>query len=558
MKKGAELTGYPSIDKPWLKYYNEDAINTTLPEMTMYEYVWENNKNDLSDIAFSYFGTKITYGDFFENVKKAACSFAAMGVKKDDIVTIMSMHTPETFYAFYGLNYVGAVANMVYMTLSENEIINTLNNTQSKLFLVLDSALEKVNTIKSKIDVPIIMLSVADSMLPSMKSSYYLKKQKPFGYMNWNTFLNEGESVILPTMARDHASMATIVYTSGTTGEPKGVMLSDDDINILVFQDTNGLVKLERKDTVLLILPPFIAFGITHLHMLASSGLEIILQIEIEPQIVAESFYRYTPNIIIVAPSYVDAIMDPKYQTRDLTNLKYFFSGGGEIVEKKELAFNDFLKRNNALAITLNCNDISKISSAGIPILRTTVKVINLETGNECKYGEKGELYFHTPNLMIGYYHNKIATEEIVCIDEEGNRWIKTGDLGYVDEDGFVYITGRIKRIFFTRGDDGFSYKLFPQRIEELIQSHNNVENCGVIIIEDDKRINISVAFVTTKDKTIERKKLCTDLFRITRQELPEHEQPVDIIVIDKMPLTPSGKIDYRTLESMVERNRKI
>ena len=154
----AQKTGYPSIDRPWLKYYSEEAINAPLPECTMYEYIWQHNREHLSDIALRYYGAKISYGQLFDSIKRAAAAFRAMGVKAGDIVTIMSMHTPETIAAIYGLNYLGAVANLVYMTLSPKEIVGTLGNTESKLLLILDAAVEKLDEIKAEIAVPVVVL----------------------------------------------------------------------------------------------------------------------------------------------------------------------------------------------------------------------------------------------------------------------------------------------------------------------------------------------------------------------------------------------------------------
>ena len=153
---------------------------------------------------------------------------------------------------------------------------------------------------------------------------------------------------------------------------------------------------------------------------------------------------------------------------------------------------------------------------------------------------------------MLGYFKNPEATDEIIRKDDEGVLWIKTGDLGYIDEDGFVFVTGRIKRIYMSRANDGFAYKLFPQRIEETLLTDSEVESCGVIVQEDEERMNVALAFVTLKDKKPDQK-LCdrirSNLFELARRELPEHEQPADIRIIPTMPLTPSGKIDYRELE---------
>lgn len=558
-------TGYPSIDKPWLKYYDEEAINTPLPKCTMYRYMWEKNKDYPADIAFRYFGTKITYEKLFENIKRTVKAFAAMGIKSGDMVTIMSMHTPETIYCIYALNYIGATANLIYMTLSEKEILDAIVCTGSKLFLALDPAAERISHIRKDIHIPVVLLSVADSMPFAIAILYRMKNKVCVdGIMNFREFLKRSGECELPVESTTHETTAVICYTSGSTGKPKGVMLSNDALNAHVFQDVNGIFGFERKLTFLFILPPFIGYGISHLHTFLCAGMELILQIRIEPENVTKALYKNKTQCFLGTPAYIDEVMESRYKNRDLSWLLYFVGGGGEVTEEKEKKFNEYLRSHNSTAkyscgygmteasstLCANCNDISKIGSVGIPFFMTEVKVVDQDTEKELPYGEVGELHFYSPNNMAGYFHNDEATKEIMYW-EDGKSWLRSGDLGYVDQEGFVFVTGRIKRICFTRAKDGFSYKLFPQRIEELLQTDSDIEHCGVITKEDEQRINVAVAFVTLRNKSIPQEKrddVRTRLFDLAAKELPEHEQPTDIIIIDTMPLTPSGKIDYRAL----------
>ena len=174
-----ELTGFPSIDKPWLKYYSEEAIQAELPECTVLQYIKNKNTNNLNGIALNYFGNKITYREFFENIDKVAKAFLAIGIRKGDIVTIASMHTPETIYIIYGLNKIGAVANMVYLTLSANEIIENIKSTDSKAFIYFTMIQEKGRIIVKEFpDIITIILDVSDSMPWYLKYPYRLKNKK--------------------------------------------------------------------------------------------------------------------------------------------------------------------------------------------------------------------------------------------------------------------------------------------------------------------------------------------------------------------------------------------
>ena len=565
MPEKKPLTGYPSIDKPWLKYYSEEAIKAPLPEGTMYEYIREKNRDYPNDVALRYYGKKITYGQLLERIKSTASAFWAMGVHAGDIVTIMSMHTPETIFCIYALNYIGAVANMVYMTLAENEIVETVENTESKLFLVLDAALDRVLAIKDKICAPVIVLGVADSMPPHMKLGYRLKaKPKKHEFLTWTSFTERRSSV--PPMATDSTAPAVIVYTSGTTGDSKGVLLNSISFNVIAAQVALNGMNYKRGETYLHMVPPFLGFGITMINLPLSQGLDITLWIEIEFDKVAKEFARLKPNRFISGPPIVDPIM--KHTKGNLEWLIDFTGGGEAISTEKARQFNDFLQRNGSTAryktaygmtefgsaICMEYNQVYREESVGIPLQQVIVRVVDPDSGKEQTYGEIGELCFCTPNTMIGYYRNEAATRKILEVDQDGKVWVHTGDLGYVDEDGFVFIKGRLKRVYLTTTSetDSTPFKLFPDRIEDLFEAQDGVHLCGVVAKADERRLNVPVAYVECKAGT-DTAKLSETLQHVAEKELPKHMQPVAIHILDALPMTASGKVDYRALEEMAK-----
>ncbi len=561
-------TGYPSVDKPWLKYYSKEAINMQIPHKTMYQFAWEKNKENLQEVAYTYYGKKTTYGEFFEKVKRTAQAFLDKGVQQGDIVTIMSMHTPETIISIYALNYIGAVSNLVYMTLSAQEIFETLKNTASKMLLVLETALSRVNTIKDNIDIPVVVLPIADSMPFRLRMLYNLKELRKLknawqdGYLSFLEFSEESGRKDNIEYAGNSKDLAVIVYTSGTTGDPKGVMMSNFNLNALVVQDTNGLLIFERGKEVLFILPPFIGFGVSHMHLFLCGGINMHLQINLDAYDIAKQLFRINPYCFVTGPSFIEGIL--KHRDGNLSNLKYLIFGGGGISTEEEEQLNNKMASSNSSAkvalgygmteasstLCTNFVEIAKKGSVGIPFLLPNVKVVDPETNCEVPYGNEGELLFNTPGLMMGYYKNSEATAETIVEDENGERWLKTGDLGVVDPDGFVYIKGRIKRIFITRGKDNFAYKLFPQRIEELIMSIEGVHSCGVAVKEDPERVNVAIAFISCERGT-NAQDVIENANTLVEKELPEHARPVAIKTITKMPFTPSGKIDYRALNSI-------
>ena len=559
-----KLTGYPSIDKPWLKYYSEEAINAPLPECTMYEYILENNKEHLSDIALRYYGARISYGELFAQIQKAASAFYSMGVRSGDIVTVMSMHTPETIYAIYALNYIGAVANMVYMTLSEKEIIHRIEDTNSKLFLALDVMLERVDKIKDQLGCPVVLLGVSDSMPLHMRLGYRLKvKPKKHAFLTWKTFLAKG---IAPApMAGEHAAPGVIVYTSGTTGVSKGVVLSSDCVNSVVFQCILSGKNYKRRETFLDNIPTFFGFGISMLHLGLSTGIEITLWIEISPDQIAKAIVRTKPMRYAGGPPIVDPLM--RCAKGSLRYLIEFTGGGEAIAPEKERQFNDFLKEHGSSAlyttgygmseccsvVCMQQNHIYRFESMGIPLPKCNIRVIDPDTGRDLQYGDVGELCFSAPNIMLEYWKNEDETNKVIFVDSDGTRWLRTGDLGYINKDGFVYYRGRIKRIYTTAGIDGTTInKIFPQRIEECLESYQIVEQCGVIVVPDAVRVNVPIAYVLLK-KGINETDVESSLRDLIEKELPDHLWPKTIHFLNAMPMTPSGKIDYRALEKLTE-----
>ncbi|MBR5969845.1 MAG: acyl--CoA ligase [Lachnospiraceae bacterium] len=564
-----EKTGYPSIDKPWLKYYSTNEQNVAFEKKTIFDFAWERNKDNLSGIAFEYFGKKTTYDTFFDKVKRTAASLYSIGIRKDDVVTIASMHIPEAVILIYALNYLGAVSNIVYLTLSEKELEDSITNTGSKLLAALDIVIDKAVSVAIKMGIPLVSMSCADSMPELLRSLYKIKnKCKVNLYRNHYRFTDLIKKGSLDKVEKTDTpdSSAVIVYTSGSTGVPKGVMLSSHMINSVAIQAIHGLVDFKRGEKILYILPPFVGIGIVHLHMMLSVGLDMILHIDLTPEKIIKELFKKRPYAFMGGPALVESFL--KHKSLNLSHLRYFVGGGGSITDQQIHDVNEKLKECGSEAIYANSygmteasaslcysnNDINRIGSVGVPHWGVNVKVVEPHIQREMQFGEIGELLFTGPQIMMGYYQNEEETANTLIDDREGIKWLKTGDLGYVDEDGYVYITGRIKRIYITKDKDGVVYKLFPQRIEELLKSVKNVSECATVVIEDKDKINVAVAF-TTLLKTDEDSKEKTLKLMQSRieSELPEHMRPVRIEIISIFPTTPSGKVDYRHLENYLK-----
>ena len=559
-------TGYPSIDKPWLKYYSEEALHGEIPKCTMYEYIFDHNKSHLDGIALRYFTKKITYQKLFENIRKTADAFWAQGIRKGDAVTIMSLNTPETIYCIYALNYIGAVANMVYMTLSEEEIVETVKNTDSKMFIFLDVAAEKVRNVVEDIEkIRVLAISPTDSLgFPVQKFSALKSKINTKEFWNWKDFLKAGEHQKAQQTSYHENELSVIVYTSGTTGTPKGVMLSNDSLNAVAWQYEKSGMKFTRGETFLTLMPPFLSIGLSlNVHLPLSLGTASIMIVN--PEKFIEEYKKYKPNHCVSGP-----VIIRKLVQRLSGNMSYCITmaGGGESLSLEEENYLNETLRNHhsdakyltgygmtefAATVTTSMNHVYKAGTLGIPLCKVNIKVINPDNGEKLKYNETGELCFCTPSHMLGYLDNEEETKKICDRDEENSLWIHTGDLGFVDEDGFVHFVGRIKRIYLVQAADGAVYKLFPQRIEETIAEYPEVDMCAVVVELDAQNIATAIACVKRTAESQNNNNFLTGLQQYCKEKLPVHLVPKQIIEMDEIPLTQSGKIDYKTLEKMTK-----
>ena len=571
MNTERKMTGYASIDKPWLNYYTKEAVEGALPQITMYEYLLKNNGNHFDDVALDYFGNQITYNELFSNIDKVANALTSYGVKEGDVVTIQALSLPQVVYMIYALSKIGAVANLIYVTSTAVEIRDNLFQTKTKIFVVMDSIFENIDMdISNPYLKEIILVSVEDEMPALMKvackiKTKSLRKKCENNAIKWNEFLTKGTSVV-GQKAGNSESPVIMVYTGGTTGKSKAVILSNRNMNVGALQYI--YLGFERNKTLLCVLPPFIAFGLTvTLHMPLVFGLKTVLCVSSNPTEIGDFVERNKPNYIICGTAQAEKMMDSLNEKNvDLSALSLLGVGGDALTLSLESRINEFLAKHNSktkiiqgyamsetsASSTAAVHTIHKKGTVGIPFVYTTIKIVDTDTNEEVAYNEKGEICINSPSVMKGYFENKEETDNILRKHKDGKVWVHTGDIGSMDEEGFLTIWGRIKRIILV-SENGLFHKVFPKNIEDKFLKSGCVKSISIVGRKNKRKTNELVAFIVL-DNNDTKTQVIEQLKKYAENTLERFERPDEYIVLERLPLTTVGKVNYRLLEKQAQK----
>ena len=561
---------YASQAKPWLKYYDQKFIDQTLPALSAFEYVCQRSKNHLNDTALEYYGRKFAYADLIVNVKKTAAALRGAGVKKGDIITVVSIMTPEIIALFYAADMMGATLNLVDPRYSVEGIREYIEEVDSHLLVCLNVVYERCRQAAKRTNVEkVIVLSPADSLPPVMAVGYKLttpdKNKYASNVIRWKQFIKggEGQSTAAEPYDPDHACV--VVHTGGTTGSPKGVMLTDDCFNGIALQFQAYPKLFHRGQKLMNVMPPFIAYGFAcGIHLPLVLGFTVIIIPNLDPAKLGSLVLKHKPEHMFGVPThYQQLAADPKLRDKDLSFIINYAAGGDSLSRGAEQTVNDFLAAHGARypiakgygmtevssAATVAAGLDNKPGSVGIPMVNTVVAAFEPGTDQELPIGQRGELCISGPCLMKGYYNKPEETAILLRRHPDGRVWAHTGDMGYLDEDGFVFLDSRIKRMIIRH--DGF--KVFPSMIENVVSRHPAVHQCSVVGCADKDHTQGRLPFVyivLKADTTAKKKQVIRELERMCAEELPEYVQPVAYKFISSMPMTPVGKVDYRPLEA--------
>ena len=561
-----------SMEKPWMKHFPEESRTAQFPQMKVYSYLKETNKHRLHHTAIYYYGAKIKVKTLIAKIDEVADAFAALGIKQGDVVSLLSASTPESIMVFYALNKIGATLNAIDPRLDAKSITRMITSSGSKMLIAIDMSYPLVAKIHNDIKQEHIVIQTAATSLPPLKKmalKIATNSRIPYGYggiMSWDTFIKGAKNGMAHEVDYDGDATAAITYTGGTTGSPKGVMLTNDSINATAFNFIHAGIIHEGGDRFLGIMPIFSSYGLCcGIHMPLTIDTELALIPRFYPLKMGEYIKKYKPNHMIATPAFYEILIDSKEVVgMDLSKLYTLGSGGDSMNEGLEAKLEVFMKEHNmryplcqgygmsevSAAATFCVNDRYRKKSVGIPCLTTTIGIFDVETGEELGYNQPGEVCITGLSMMKGYLNNQEETDHVKRLHADGQYWIHSGDIGYIDEDGFVYIQGRVKRMI-TRFD---GHKVFPITIEGFISEHPAVHSCSVIGVDDRERTQgqypMAVVELNAGIPASRRKEISKEIYDSCQEHLEQRGRPVAVVCIDEVPLTAMGKNDYRKLES--------
>ncbi len=557
------------LKTPWVKNLGEVPATLDYFGGSMFEAVEKIAETYPQYIAFDYMGEHTTYADFLEEIKRCACALKAIGVREGERVTICMPNCPQAVVMFYAVNLIGAVSNMIHPLSSQNEIEFYLSESDSTACITIDMNYEKFAGARERYGLKhLIVTTPADELSSVKRMGYQLTqgrkvKKIPEGapVIWWSDFLKAGDlykGEYRVNKTGDDA--ASILYSGGTTGKTKGIVLTNLNFNALAQQIVATNKMFKPGDKMLAIMPIFHGFGLgVCIHSMLANGGRCLLIPRFNAESYAELLKKHLPNFIAGVPTLYEALLrQPAMKGVDLSCLKGVFSGGDTLPVDLKKRFDTFLKEHNASiqiregygtteCVTASCltpTHMAKEGSIGLPFPDTYYKIVAAGRESELSYGEEGEICISGPTVMKEYLNCPEETAATIKKHSDGRLWVHTGDLGFMDEDGFIYFKQRIKRMIVTSG-----YNVYPSQIENILDAHEKVHLSCVIGVPDPYKMQKIKAFIVTMPGVAPSEQLKNEILDYCKKNIIKYAVPYDIEFRDSLPKTLVGKVAYRELE---------
>ena len=561
---------FETVQTPWYDHSEGVPVHLEYPDCTMFELVSKSADTYPDIVAYTFFGVKSTYRQFIAQIERCARALLAMGIKPDDRVTICMPNTPQGIIMFYALNRIGAIANMIHPLSAEEEIAFYLNTSESVACLTLAQFYPKFNAIRDKIHIRTLLITgIDDALAGPIKLGYKLTQGRKIApvpkddklVLFWKDFLRGGDNYAGEiTCTKAAQDTAAILYSGGTTGTTKGILLSNLNFNALGLQTAAAGDCLVPGHTMLSIMPIFHGFGLgVCIHTVLVNGGTCILVPQFTVDSYADLLKKHKPNYIAGVPTLYEALLRlKKVEDLDMSQLEGIFSGGDSLSIELKHKVDAFLKSHGSKeqiregygtteCVTASCltpKSSYKEGSIGIPFPDTYYKIVSPATHDVLPYGEVGEICISGPTVMQGYMNQPRETAQTLQLHEDGMVWLHTGDLGYMDEEGFIYFKQRLKRMIITSG-----YNVYPSQVENVIDSHEAVLISTVIGVKDDYRVQRVKAFVVLRPGYTPSEELKQSILDHCKKHIAKYAMPRELEFREALPKTLVGKVAYTVLE---------
>lgn len=558
----------PSVAKPWMKHYDPEWAARPLPECSLYSQLKESSGNSLDQTALSYYGTEVTYLEMMKKIDQYAAAYRELGVKEGDYVSFLTVSLPETIYSIYGLNKIGAVCNLIDVRTDKDHTKEFIAKAKSDVLVVIDIAWPKVEDALDELGLRKVIVQSAGDSLPFLKKIVVKRKVGVKVPIDGKRIIRDkdlaklGEGKHVDEIPYEKDRPAVVTRTGGTTGVSKGVLLTNDSLNA-VYANFRDVVGSGKGGSFLNFLPLAASYGIAcGIHMGLCMNVIDILIPKFKPEDFADLIYEHKPNYIIGVPIFYENLLhSKKMKDFDLSFCIAMAAGGDSANIGFERRLRKFTEERHAKyplaqgygmsegssAVAFGVFNIHKDGSAGIPCVHTTISVFKPGTTEELDIGESGEICITGPTLMKEYLDEPEETAHVMWDHPDGQKWIHSGDIGYIDEDGFLFLKGRMKRSV-VRFD---GHKSYPVQIEAVVNKHPDVKNCCVVAIQDrthDQGEWPLVIAEPPEEFDGDPAELVQEILNLCAEGIEERSQPIDAVIVDKIPLTDVGKVDVKAL----------
>ncbi len=554
------------VKKPWLKHYQDIPEFTEVPDLTMYELLRETAVKYPDKTALAYMGAKMAFGKFLSMIDQCAASFTAYGVKAGDCVLQSMPNIPNALIIFYALNKIGARVAMTHPLYSSAELAQYVKETDSVWCVTVDMFYDRFKDILRP-DQKLLITKISDYLPGSKKVMFNIikgglnKVPEDSRVIDWKDFMkkSEGKPEASYQRAIDPKAGAVVLFSGGTTNMPKGILLSSYNFNAL-SAIIAPFAKFTKDDSVIAILPVFHGFGLgICIHSIICNGGTVFLEPKFGTKIYIDSLRKHQPTFIAGVPTMFEAMLrDKNFAKVRFDKLKAIYSGGDSLSPELKSRFDERLKAQGSkvelaegygltetvTGCVLTPASLYRRGAIGIPMPGMLAKVVDMKTKEELPYGENGEIALAGPTLMLEYLGHPEETADTIRTDENGIRWLYTGDIGTMDEDGYLYFKSREKRMLKVSG-----VNVYPMQVEQILEQHELVFRACVVGVPDDYQMTSVKAYIVLEDQSLATDETKKHLIKHCQKHLIKWSVPRAIEFRDKLPTTLVGKVEYSALE---------